>query len=59
MAHKDEVLLLDPTAQLKVWGSPNIPTIGQGFWVKGNGWETKITYSEDRAWELASVEASK
>ena len=43
------VKLVDETAKCCPWGS-------EGYWVKGSGWETKITYSEQRAWELA-VEA--
>lgn len=53
---KESVLSIDPTAKLNVWGegSPN-----PGYWVKGEDWETKVTYSEDRAWELAHLEVSK
>jgi len=52
MSAQDSVLLIDSTAQIRKWGKPGTR---QGFWVMGNGWETKITYSENRAWELAEV----
>ena len=44
---KQIVELVDETAKAHVWGDR------EGFWIKGKGWETKITYSETRAWELA------
>lgn len=55
MTSKERVLLIDPTAQLKTWEG----TGNKGYWVTGNGWETKVAYSEDRAWELANIAARK
>ena len=50
MTTTNAVHLIDPTARLCLWGSP---ANGEGYWIKGAGWETKITYSPARAWELA------
>jgi hypothetical protein len=41
------VKLIDATAKFYIWSD------GPCGWVKGNGWETKITRDEQRAWELA------
>lgn len=49
MTNMEAVKLIDETARFFIWGGPNDKT----GWVKGNGWETKITYSEDRAWQAA------
>jgi hypothetical protein len=56
MTIRDTVKLVDPTSKVCTWGNE---LDGQGYWVKGNGWETKITYSEERAWELAGEEISR
>jgi hypothetical protein len=56
VTRKEAVNLIDPTAKLNTWSSPKD---GVGYWVKGNGWETKVTYSEDRAWEIAILEVTK
>lgn len=50
MTIQDAVKLVDETAKVCIWGNERD---GQGYWIKGSGWETKITYSVDRAWELA------
>ena len=54
MNRKEAVQLIDPTAQLQTWDGPG----HKGFWVKGNGWETKVTYSETRAWDIALMEVT-
>jgi hypothetical protein len=46
MTAVESVKLIDPKAQVFQWSDC-------GFWAKGTGWETKITYSIERAWELA------
>lgn len=56
MTREDAVKLIDPTAQLNTWGNPKD---GVGYWVKGSGWETKITYSAERAWDIAILEVTK
>jgi hypothetical protein len=56
MTNQEAVLLADPTAKLNVWFSPGER---RGFWVQGSDWETKVTYSEPRAWELAVAEVAK
>ena len=53
MTNQEQVLSRDNQAKAHIWGSLNNI---EGWWVKGRGWETKITYSEDRAWELALAE---
>lgn len=50
MTSKEAVRLIDPTAKFSQWSTE------KAGWVHGNGWETKITYSEQRAWELAIEE---
>lgn len=50
MTLADTVKLIDSTATFYRWGM-NHETMG---WIKGNGWETKITFNEDRAWQLAA-----
>ena len=47
MTIQEAVKMVDETAEMMTWDN--------GFWIKGNGWETKITYSEQRAWELAEA----
>ena len=47
MTIQEAVKMIDPTAKFYNWSE------GSTGWIKGNGWETKITYSEQRAWELA------
>jgi hypothetical protein len=53
--YKPLVLAIDPTAKLIKWNGDS----PKGYWVSGNGWETKVTYSEARAWELAYAEVSQ
>lgn len=55
-SRKDAVLVLDPTAELNSWETSNENTM---YWVAGEGWETKLAYSEDRAWDLAILAVSK
>lgn len=56
MNRQQAALLIDPTAKLLTWESP----AGQmSFWVKGNGWETKLTFSEARAWEIALLQITQ
>jgi hypothetical protein len=50
MTNKEAVLLSNPTARLNIYGAPGER---QGFWIKCAQWETKVTFSEDRAWQLA------
>jgi hypothetical protein len=50
MTTTNAVHLIDPTARVCTWGSERD---GLAYWVKGAGWETKLTYSPERAWELA------
>jgi hypothetical protein len=50
MTIRDTVKLVDGTAKVMIWGNE---CEGQGYAIKGDGWETKIAYSEERAWELA------
>ena len=52
MTAADAIKLVDPTAKVYEWGRKES---GLGYWVAGNGWETGITYSADRAWELATA----
>ena len=52
MTVQDTVTLVDGTAKVCIWGNERD---GQGYWIKGNGWETKITWSIDKAWELAET----
>lgn len=56
MSRKAAVLLIDPTAHIQSWEEPKGRV---SFWVKGSGWETKLTYSASRAWDLAILEVSK
>jgi hypothetical protein len=55
MTNQEFVLQHNPTAKLNIWGGPGP---GQGFWVSGPGLETKVTYSAERAWELAAYVVS-
>lgn len=50
MTAAGSIKLIDPNATVREWGNKRD---GLGFYIKGTGWETKITYSIDRAWELA------
>jgi hypothetical protein len=52
MTNKEAVLLSNPSARLNIYGAPGER---QGFWVSGPNLETKVTYSEERAWQLAYV----
>lgn len=55
--YKPLVLAIDPTAKLNSWKGN-----GPGYWVTGEkfgGWETKVTYSEARAWALAYEEVCR
>jgi hypothetical protein len=55
--YKALVLAIDPTAKLIVYNGE----ASRGYWVTGEyfgGWETKIVYSEARAWEMAYLEVS-
>jgi hypothetical protein len=45
MTIQDAVQMVDPKAELRPFG--------EGYWVRGNGWETKITCSAEKAWKLA------
>jgi hypothetical protein len=56
MTNREFVLHRNPNARLNIWG---VPGGRQGFWVSGPGIETKVTYSEARAWELAVIEVSR
>jgi hypothetical protein len=47
MTAAGSIKLIDPDASVCEWAN------GDGYWIKGTGWETKITYSIERAWELA------
>lgn len=56
MNYKESTLYLDKTAQLQIWEDrPG----RKGYWVTGDGWETKVTYSEERAWELAYAQVAE
>jgi len=56
MNREQAVNLIDPTAKLLTWESPSGVT---SFWVKGAGWETKLTFSEARAWEIALLQVTQ
>lgn len=49
MTLADTIQIVDPAAKFHRW-----MTEGNCGWVAGTGWETKLTYSEARAWELAA-----
>ena len=51
MTTAGSIKLIDPNATVCEWGNKRD---GLGYWIKGTGWETKITYSIERAWELAA-----
>jgi len=56
--YKPLVLAIDPTAKLISWNGE----APKGYWVTGEkfgGWETKVTYSEARAWALAYEEVAR
>jgi hypothetical protein len=56
--YKPLVLAIDPTAKLIAYNGE----APRGYWVTGEyfgGWETKLTYSEAKAWELAYQEVSQ
>jgi hypothetical protein len=55
MTNQEYVLQHNPTAKLNIWDGSSP---GKGFWVSGPGLETKVCYSEDRAWELAAFSVS-